>query len=268
MLLLVLMTLTPFFATAAVLTDRGQYEYDTFGFGGFQNAEPQQVADDTGVMADDSFVSEELPETQLNTETDVMVVPEMLNYDPDVAQPYCIMCAITAGVGGGALVSRKKPIRNGVKTINKITRNRKSVDDFAPEQSPVLGSEVELRLYSTAEDLQALYQSPVISADRVERPLASRVSTVVSEALGGKQSAVVAKLADGRQFLIVKGNQRGQGRRTVAILANHMTDDWIRTGSKTVTSSTLGDFVRAGGRTYNLVTDNGHHATSRMMALP
>jgi hypothetical protein len=132
----------------------------------------------------------------------------------------------------------------------------------------VVASRTELKLYASADDKRDLMNSRVIRASKYERALGDGVSYYVSDVLGGKQSGVVATLSDGRRFLVVKGNQYGRGSRTVLILADHMTEDWVKTGTKEVSTSTLEDFAKAGGDGYNVLNNNGEQAAERMMALP
>ena len=130
------------------------------------------------------------------------------------------------------------------------------------------GSTTELKLYSDKADLFRLYNSPVARSELVTRPLDPVTPAQVSDALGGLQHAVVATLTDGRRFLVVKGNQKGEGSETIVILADHMTDDWTKVTTKDVSQSTLLDLVNAGGKGFNIMADNGRDAASRMMRLP
>jgi hypothetical protein len=132
----------------------------------------------------------------------------------------------------------------------------------------IIGSAAEMKLYSDPEDRQALYNSPVARAELVSRPLDPATPVQVSDALGGLQHAVVATLTDGRRFLVVKGNQKGEGSETIVILADHMTDDWTKVTTKDVSQSTLFDFVKAGGTSFDPLKDNGTQAAARIMALP
>ena len=72
----------------------------------------------------------------------------------------------------------------------------------------------------------------------------------------------------GERWLIHKGNEYGDASKTVAVRASHMGSPWRRTNWKTVSRSTVGDFVKAGGTTYSVLFNNCHHASSRMMKLP
>jgi hypothetical protein len=184
-------------------------------------------------------------------------IPETKNYGV-VAEPFdCICCC------WWCCNSRRRQ-RN---MVEKILPNKKTKDEL-PEITALLGSETELKLYSNRDDLLRLYQSPVARSELYSRPLDADTSEQVSEALGGRQHAVVATLADGRRFLVVKGNQKGEGSKTIVIIADHMTDDWVKVTSKDVSQSTLANFVKAGGHSFDALQDNGRHAASRMFALP
>jgi hypothetical protein len=131
----------------------------------------------------------------------------------------------------------------------------------------ILGSAIEMKLYNTLEDIRELYKTPVSRAELYERPLDPETAAPVAQALGYKQSAVVVTLKDGRRFMLVKGNRKGEGRQTVIILADHMTDDWVKVQTKDITRSVLLDFAKAGGLFFHAVRDNGRDAAMRMMAL-
>ena len=72
----------------------------------------------------------------------------------------------------------------------------------------------------------------------------------------------------GERWLIHKGNEYGDASSTVAVMASHMGGKWSRMESKSIRTSTVGDFVKAGGIKYNILFDNCHNASSRMMKLP
>ena len=44
-----------------------------------------------------------------------------------------------------------------------------------------------------------------------------------------------------------------------------MSKNWVVTETKSVSSSKVSDYVKAGGTKYNLVTDNCKHSATRMM---
>jgi hypothetical protein len=140
-----------------------------------------------------------------------------------------------------------------------------TLDARAPFE--ILGSEIEMKLYNTIEDILGLYKTPVSRAELYERPLDPATSAPVAQAIGYKQSAVVVTLKDGRRFMLVKGNQKGEGRQTTIILADHMTDDWVKVQTKDIARSVLLDFANAGGLHFHALHDNGRNATMRMMAL-
>jgi len=124
-----------------------------------------------------------------------------------------------------------------------------------------------MQLYDSYEDRKTLYSTPVVRADLYERLLSPTAPEFVSQTLNGRQLGVVVTLSDGRRFLLVKGNQLGRGKETVAIIFDHITDDWITVESKEIKSSTFEDFVKAGGNSYDLLSDNGNQAAARMMQL-
>jgi hypothetical protein len=180
------------------------------------------------------------------------VLPEVQNYDTAVAQPH----RVCIGVGW-----RRWCV--GIKFGGK----RRSIDAESSSVVEVLGSEIELKLYSSYSDVKKLRETPVVRAELYERPLANSASATVQGVLGGKQLGVVVTVEDGRRFLLVKGNQEGRGKETVAIISDHMTDDWVKVATKQVTGTTFGNFVQAGGRAYDLFKDNGNQAAERMMEL-
>ena len=45
----------------------------------------------------------------------------------------------------------------------------------------------------------------------------------------------------------------------------HMSDKWVVTERKSIDNAILADFVKVGGKHYNLVMDNCHDASERMM---
>uniref|UniRef100_A0A3P8UEM6 Uncharacterized protein n=1 Tax=Cynoglossus semilaevis TaxID=244447 RepID=A0A3P8UEM6_CYNSE len=89
---------------------------------------------------------------------------------------------------------------------------------------------------------------------RMKRPLEG-----MSSWLGPiSHSGVRVTLGDGRQFLVHKGDGYGISSQTVVTDARHMSRNWE--GTKTVS-----DFVREGGPDYNLLLDNCHLGSRRMM---
>ena len=78
-------------------------------------------------------------------------------------------------------------------------------------------------------------------------------------------SGVVVTTSDGKKFLVHKGKGYGKSDQTVLTDAKHMSNAWSNSGSgKSVNGKNVGDFVKAGGKDYNIVTDNCHHASGRM----
>jgi len=179
------------------------------------------------------------------------LIPEASNYDT-VAEPQCWGICI-------CLWCRRR--RRSVVRVTGNARNKLS-------EIVLIGSAAESKLYSDPADRDRLYNSPVVRAELVTRPLDPATPAEVYDALGGLQHAVVATLNDGRRFLVVKGNEKGEGSKTIVILADHMTDDWTKVTTKDVSQSTLLDFINAGGDRFDALNDNGTHAALRMMALP
>ena len=55
---------------------------------------------------------------------------------------------------------------------------------------------------------------------------------------------------------------------TVVTNGKHMSGDWKSGGSQSVKPGTrVADFVKAGGESYSLPSDNCHHGSKRMMDL-
>ena len=57
----------------------------------------------------------------------------------------------------------------------------------------------------------------------------------------------------------------GKSSQTVVTDAKHMGKGWRNLGNrKSVNGKSVGDFVKAGGKNYNVVTNNCHDASRRM----
>ncbi|KAM9722877.1 uncharacterized protein ACNS7B_018458 isoform 4-T5 [Menidia menidia] len=124
--------------------------------------------------------------------------------------------------------------------------------------------------------LTDLYNSRVQTAERVRRPMGSSSSAIGPFSHTGVRSVpqhpqsphpgVRVTLDDGSQWLVHKGDGYGVSSQTVVTDARHMSSDWktIKTrefgGTKTVS-----DFVKAGGPNYDLLFDNCHLGSRRMM---
>ncbi|KAK1173003.1 hypothetical protein AOXY_G5724 [Acipenser oxyrinchus oxyrinchus] len=111
-------------------------------------------------------------------------------------------------------------------------------------------------------DLTKLYNSPVYKVDRMRQPIGG-----LSFALGIlSHSGVRATLANGSQWLIHKGDGFGRSSQTVVVNAKHMSSDWKIIETKDFRGTkTIGDFVKAGGTDYNVIFDNCHFGSRRMM---
>ncbi|XP_048452248.1 uncharacterized protein LOC125483011 [Rhincodon typus] len=112
---------------------------------------------------------------------------------------------------------------------------------------------------TSQSELTRLFNTPVTTAERVTRPLK------YFGWLGLKHSGVRVTTDDGHQWLIHKGDGYGISSQTVVTDAAHMSDRWTVTEERPVEGRTVGDFVEAGGQNYDVLTDNCHHASSRMM---
>ncbi|XP_039475054.1 uncharacterized protein LOC120442524 [Oreochromis aureus] len=114
----------------------------------------------------------------------------------------------------------------------------------------------------SGQDLTRLYNSPVMTAERMKRPLEG-----TSFILGPlSHSGVRVTLDDGSQWLIHKGGGFGLSSQTVVTDARHMSSAWRPVSSREFQGSkTVSDFVSAGGPNYNLFSDNCHLGSRRMM---
>ncbi|XP_074510393.1 uncharacterized protein LOC141779450 isoform X2 [Sebastes fasciatus] len=114
----------------------------------------------------------------------------------------------------------------------------------------------------SGEALRTLYNSPVYMAERMKRPLDGQTSWFGPLS----HSGVRVTLADGAQWLIHKGRNFGISSQTVVVNARHMSSLWevVRTGDFEG-RKTVSDFVEDGGSEYNLLFDNCHLGSRRMM---
>jgi hypothetical protein len=107
-----------------------------------------------------------------------------------------------------------------------------------------------------------LYNSRVSRAERWERPMVKWWQK------WPRHCGVVVTLRNGDRWLVHKGDHYGNPSQTVVTSTSNMLGNWQLKGSKSVYRSTVGDYVRAGGAYYNLITANCLHACDDMMALP
>lgn len=115
--------------------------------------------------------------------------------------------------------------------------------------------------------LTALFNQPVIRAERVRRPKGSG-TTISNNPLvryATTHSGVRVTTEDGRQWLIHKGSGYGRSSETVVTDADHMSSRWRVESETPVTGHTVGDLVRTGGTNYGLITNNCHQAADRIM---
>uniref|UniRef100_A0A3B3BHL6 Uncharacterized protein n=1 Tax=Oryzias melastigma TaxID=30732 RepID=A0A3B3BHL6_ORYME len=111
----------------------------------------------------------------------------------------------------------------------------------------------------SGQALTNLYNLRVMSAERMRRPLEP-----LKVELGPiSHTGVRVTLEDGSQWLVHKGNGFGRSSQTVVTNARHMSNKWRVRGR----SCRVRDFVRAGGIDYNLLWDNCHFGSGRMMDL-
>jgi hypothetical protein len=192
----------------------------------------------------------QVPEGRQEEPRPVEDLPEASNYAASAeAAQCCFKCVVCIG--------RKK---------RSIMPSYPAAEDIML-RFDILGSSIEMKLYNSVEDIRELYNTPVSRVELYERPLDPATPPLVAQALGYKQSSVVVTLKDGRRFMLVKGDRKGEGRQTILILADHMTDDWVKVQTKDITRSVLLDFAKAGGLLFDALRDNGSDAARRMMAL-
>ncbi|XP_039973048.1 uncharacterized protein LOC120783829 [Xiphias gladius] len=110
--------------------------------------------------------------------------------------------------------------------------------------------------------LTRLYNSPVHHAERMKRPLEGTSSWFGPIS----HSGVRVTLEDGTKWLVHKGDGYGRSSQTVVTDAQHMSSDWTPVSSREFHGTkTVSDFVRAGGSGYNLLLDNCHLGSRRMI---
>ncbi|XP_076593570.1 uncharacterized protein LOC143324742 [Chaetodon auriga] len=134
---------------------------------------------------------------------------------------------------------------------------------LAPSVEASTGGGTPNHSYELSGDaLRRLYNSAVYKAERMKRPLEG--TSVVMGPIS--HSGVRVTLADGSRWLIHKGNNYGTASQTVVVDARHMSSDWrvVREGNFQG-RKTVADFVATGGSNYDLLFDNCHWASIRMM---
>ncbi|XP_078254873.1 uncharacterized protein LOC144593241 [Rhinoraja longicauda] len=116
---------------------------------------------------------------------------------------------------------------------------------------------------TTKSNLTNLYNQPVVQAERVQRPLNGK------SFMAGpfRHEGVRVQTEDGRSMLIHKGNDFGHSHQTVVVDAKHMSNSWQVAEQRPVEGRNVSDFVKAGGRDYNLVRSNCQDAADDMMNL-
>uniref|UniRef100_A0A8C9XCU4 Uncharacterized protein n=1 Tax=Sander lucioperca TaxID=283035 RepID=A0A8C9XCU4_SANLU len=113
------------------------------------------------------------------------------------------------------------------------------------------------------QPLTRLYNSPVYEAERLKRPKGSSSSAVGPFS----HSGVRVTLGDGSKWLIHKGMNYGISSQTVVTRTHYMSSSWTVNLYYTMVwgRKTVGDFVATGGSEYNVLFDNCHWASIRMM---
>ncbi|AWO96208.1 Hypothetical protein SMAX5B_002564 [Scophthalmus maximus] len=110
--------------------------------------------------------------------------------------------------------------------------------------------------------LSALLNSPVHDAERMKRPLEGATSWFGPVS----HSGVRVTLEDGTKWLVHKGDGFGVSSQTVVTDARHMSSAWEPVSQKDFQGTKrVTDFVREGGTGYNLLLDNCHLGSRRMM---
>uniref|UniRef100_A0A8C4SSG8 Uncharacterized protein n=1 Tax=Erpetoichthys calabaricus TaxID=27687 RepID=A0A8C4SSG8_ERPCA len=114
----------------------------------------------------------------------------------------------------------------------------------------------------TKSGLTQTYNTPVFKAERVERAMGSSSAGQYPVS----HSGVRVTDAQGQQWLIHKGGGYGISSQTVVVDAKHMSDKWKVTETKDFQGSkNISDFVNTGGPKYNVILNNCHSASHRMM---
>jgi len=112
---------------------------------------------------------------------------------------------------------------------------------------------------STKSGLNKIFNEPVISAEKVQRPASINSGSSIIH------KGVKVTTSSGNEYLVHKGSDYGKSSQTVVTPASDMSKNWKSVESHPVSNAKVGDFVKAGGANYNVVNDNCYHATDRMM---
>ena len=109
----------------------------------------------------------------------------------------------------------------------------------------------------TKQGLRVLHNKKVVKSQRFERPISGSPF---------EHSGVVVTTKDGKRHLVHKGKGYGESGQTVVVDAKHMNrKNWKATEQeKPVSGANVGEFVKKGGKDYNVLTDNCHDASERM----
>ena len=113
----------------------------------------------------------------------------------------------------------------------------------------------------TINQLRQLYNTHVVKAEKVERPIASFWGWNIPFF---NHEGVKVTIPNGQQYLIHKGPGYGKSSDTVVVPAREMSSNWKTTGSKEVLRSTVADYVKDGGSNYNAAWDNCIKAAREM----
>lgn len=109
--------------------------------------------------------------------------------------------------------------------------------------------------------LRVLYKKEVVWAHHVQRPLNCWLGK-----FGVPHVGVIVTTEDGEKWLVHKAKTNGTMDTVVSDL-NSLKSNWSVKSSKPVAGYTVGDFVKASGSKYNLLTNNCWDSRKRMMQL-
>ncbi|KAG7474693.1 hypothetical protein JOB18_014658 [Solea senegalensis] len=124
---------------------------------------------------------------------------------------------------------------------------------------------VERKYDLSISELRDLYNSRVVKAEHMQRPL-DNWSRCVGPLC---HSGVRVTLEDRSTYLIHKGDDFGDSSETVVVQTRHMSDNWTVKKTKVYMGRhTVSDLVDAGGEVYKLLGANCHDAADAMMDLP
>ncbi|EDO47064.1 predicted protein, partial [Nematostella vectensis] len=111
-------------------------------------------------------------------------------------------------------------------------------------------------------ELTDIYNEEVAKVTRYERPLQG-----FDKKIGPlKHDGVLVETKSGKTYLVHKGKGFGIASDTVVVEMNKMPPNWDKLDSRNgLPGETVSDFVKRGGKNYNLLWDNCQDATKRNM---